>query len=159
MNSCCESPGGRMHFHFSPKYIKNSQKSTESIHPIRKWAKRMNRHSSKRTCDGCEHGQSCSASLATREAQIRTTVKHHSWPIRRAERRSCDGTHAGEWQENWGPPPFPVGVGNGGREQHSFRVHGWSQPATQEKHRPRGSMTRRLWTTAPAGEQTGVCHD
>ena len=71
-----------------PKYIKNSHDSTpgRQNNPIKKWSQNLNRSFSKQVIQRAHrHIKRCSASVAIRKMQIKTTLRYHFTEIPQSE--------------------------------------------------------------------------
>ena len=72
--------------------------------PIKKWAKELNIHFSKEDIQiANKHMKRCSTSLIFREMHIKTTIKYHLTPVRRAIITSLQTINAGEGVEKMEP--------------------------------------------------------
>ena len=87
--------------------------SRKTNNPIKKWGKDLNRPFSKEELQKAQrHMKGCSASLAIREMEIKTTVRHHCTPVRMASRNKSTSS-ADEVVEIWDPRTLSVGIQTG----------------------------------------------
>ena len=83
-------------------------KSKKISDPIKKWAKELNKHFSKKDTQMANKHMKRSTSLIIREMQIKTAMRYHYTPVRMAAIQSLQAINAGEGVEKR-EPSYTVG--------------------------------------------------
>ena len=88
--------------------------SRKTSNPIKKWAKDLNRHFSKKDMQRIQRRMKrCLASLVIREMQIKTTMRYHFTLVRMPSERNQQTTSAGKVWRKGNPSALVVGMKTG----------------------------------------------